>query len=60
MKWADEESPLSKWDDDITALIESASNELTVAEMVGALELQIHVLKNRAMGYVQKPKEPPQ
>lgn len=54
---SDDRSEFRKFDDAITELIDGAPDELTVAEMVGALELQIHVLKNRCMGYRQSPPE---
>jgi hypothetical protein len=51
----DDESPLSKFNDQIVILLDGASDELTLAEMVGALELQLHILKNRMTGYKQSP-----
>ena len=54
---SDKRTPFEKFDDDVTELIDAARDELTVAEMVGCLELQIHVLKNRCMGYKQASKE---
>lgn len=50
---SDSRTDFRKFDDAITDLIDGAPNTITIAEMVGALELQLHVLKNRMMGYQQ-------
>lgn len=48
MKWNGEEgSPIQKFDNEVTALIDGADASLSLAETIGVLELQIHVLKNR-------------
>jgi hypothetical protein len=56
---ADPRSPLRKFDDAISECIDSVDSSLTVAEVVGTLELQLHVLKNRMMGYKQATTEKP-
>lgn len=53
----DDKSPADKFDDEVTALIDGASEDLTCAEMGGVLELQLHILKNRITGYRQAEKE---
>lgn len=40
-------SACQQFEDDLTALIDGAPDELTLCEMVGILELQSHILKNR-------------
>lgn len=40
-------SACQKFEDEITAAIDGADDDLTLAEMVGVLELQLHILKNR-------------
>lgn len=48
MKWnSGDDTPVGRFDDEVTALLDGASNELTLAEMVGVLGLQVHILKNR-------------
>lgn len=49
----DQRTPFRRFDDEVAKLIDSAPAEMTVAELVGCLELQLHVLKNRSMGYRQ-------
>lgn len=51
----EEKSPIREFDDRITELIDGAGDELTLAEVVGTLELQLHILKNRMTGYKQTP-----
>lgn len=40
-------TPCQQFEDEVTALIDGADDDLTLAEMVGILELQLHILKNR-------------
>jgi hypothetical protein len=56
MKYGVEKPALNEFADDLTHLLDNVSGELTLCEMIGELELQIHVLKNRFMGYKQAPK----
>lgn len=44
---SDKRSEVVKFEDSITVAIDSASEDLTIAEMVGVLELSLHVLKCR-------------
>ncbi|MDE2102718.1 MAG: hypothetical protein KGL39_36070 [Patescibacteria group bacterium] len=46
--------PIDQMDDDLAELIDVYSSVLDKWELVGVLELQLHVLKNRVMGYAQK------
>lgn len=43
----DEGTPIQLFEKEVVALIDSASDELTLCEMVGVLELNLHILKNR-------------
>lgn len=36
-----------EFEDDLTHLIDTADDRLTLCEMVGIMELQLHILKNR-------------
>lgn len=51
---SDKRSDARKFDDDLSALIDAAPSGITIAELVGILELQIHTLKCRF--YPGKPK----
>lgn len=44
-----EDSPSRKFEDEVTKLIDDASDDLTVAEMIGVLEIQMFVLKHRML-----------
>lgn len=44
---SDKRSANRKFDDEISAVIDGVDPSLTIAEMVGILELQLHVLKCR-------------
>lgn len=58
MKFGKDTGPCREFEDDVTALIDGASNELTCAEMVGILELQLHILKTRmTLPLAPKPKD---
>lgn len=59
MEAGKEKTPIERFDDAITELLDGASGEMTIAEMVGTLELQLHILKNRMTGYRQAKKEDP-
>lgn len=47
MNLNDDRSPLIRFEDEVTHLIDHADGQLTISEMVGVLELQLHVLKCR-------------
>jgi hypothetical protein len=40
-------SACQQFEDTITEAIDSVPDELTLCEMIGILELQLHILKNR-------------
>lgn len=48
-----EETPLQAFDREFADFLDKASHEMTIAEITGALELQLHILKNRFTGYKQ-------
>jgi hypothetical protein len=48
---------LNDFDDAFAELLDTASDDLTIAELTGALELQLHIMKNRFTGYKQAPKD---
>lgn len=53
---SDKRSAARRFDDEISAVIDNVDEGLTIAEMVGILELQVHVLKCRF--YPGKPPPP--
>lgn len=43
----DRRSSIRKFEDEMAAIIDGAPNDLTIAEMIGVIEIQLHVLKCR-------------
>lgn len=54
----DNRTPIRRFEDEVVALIDGADSELTIAEMLGVLELQAHILKMRFYPGVKKMEEP--
>lgn len=49
----DNRTPYERFCDSVTEVIDGADDSLTVSQVVGCLELQLHVYKNRVTGYRQ-------
>lgn len=57
MRYGDERPAVIRFGDELAECIDGAPDDLTLSEMIGEMELQLHCLKNRFMGYKQAPKE---